>query len=132
MNSTLDDYIAEMEKDLELDELNMKEVQMKIPALKHKWVGRLMRHKAQTASLYKKKDDMKKEATKKARDSSMYNMSDAGLEKLIEKQEPIVKINREIADNSIVIEFLERSERIFTSLTYDIKNLIEIMKLETL
>jgi hypothetical protein len=56
MNKMLNEYIDEMQVDLELDELNIKEVQMKVPALKHKWVGRLMRHKAQIAGLNRKRD----------------------------------------------------------------------------
>ena len=132
MSTKLDEYIEEMEGDLQIDELNIKEVQMKIPALKHKWVGRLMRHKSQVAGMYRHKEDMKREASKKMKEGSMYNMSEAGLAKLIEKQEPIIELNQEIASHTIIIEFLEKSERIFSSLTYDIKNLIEIMKLETL
>jgi len=54
------------------------------------------------------------------------------LSKLIEKQQPIIDINQEIAAINIIVEFLEKSERIFHSLSFDIKNLIEIMKLETL
>ena len=37
-----------------------------------------------------------------------------------------VKINEE----KLIVEFLEKIEKIFSSLTYDIKNIIEIMKLE--
>ena len=43
--STLEKYIEEMSKDVDVDEFNLKDVQMALPALKHKWVGRLMRHK---------------------------------------------------------------------------------------
>jgi len=132
MSSKLEEYIDEMEQDLQVDELNIKEVQMKLPALKHKWVGRLMRHKSQIGGLHRRKQDLSREASKKMKEGSMYNMSDAGLSKLIEKQQPIIDINQEIAAINIIVEFLEKSERIFHSLSFDIKNLIEIMKLETL
>ena len=132
MNKMLNEYIDEMQLDLELDELNIKEVQMKIPALKHKWVGRLMRHKAQIAGLNRKRDAVKIEAGKKMRESSMYNVSNASLDKLIDKQDAMIQLNQEIDDLKIVTEFLEKSDRIFNSLTFDIKNLIEIIKLETM
>ena len=51
------------------------------------------------------------------KDISMYNMSDAGLAKLIEKQQPIIDINQEIASVNIIVEFLEKSEKIFHSLS---------------
>lgn len=125
------EYIDEMEKDVQVDELSVKEVQMKLPALKHKWVGRLMRHKAIIGGLYRKKEAMKKEAGEKMKESTMYNMSDVALDKLIEKQDSIMELNTEISEHKLVVEFLEKSERIFSSFTFDIKNLIEVMKLET-
>ena len=125
------EYIDEMEQDLQVDELTVKEVQMKLPALKHKWVGRLMRHKAIIASLYKKKDTMKKATGDKMKESTMYNMSDIAMERLIEKQDSIVDINNEISEHRLIVEFLEKSEKIFSSFTWDVKNLVEIMKLET-
>ena len=39
----LEQYIKEMGEDVDLDEFNLKDVQLKLPALKHKWVGRLIR-----------------------------------------------------------------------------------------
>jgi hypothetical protein len=125
------EYIDEMEKDVQVDELSVKEVQMKLPALKHKWVGRLMRHKAIISGLQRKKEAMKKEAAEKMKESTMYNMSDVALDKLIEKQDSVMELNTEISEHRLVIEFLEKSERIFSSFTFDIKNLVEVMKLET-
>ncbi len=130
--STLIKYIDEMALDVELDELSVKETQMKLPALKHKWVGRLMQHKAIISQLYSKKATMAKAVGDKMKESNMYNVSDAGLAKLIEKQDSIVKINAQIKEHELVVEFLEKSERIFNSLTFDVKNLIEIIKLETM
>ena len=125
------EYIDEMEQDVQVDELTVKEVQMKLPALKHKWVGRLMRHKAIVGGLYRKKEAMKKATGEKMKESTMYNMSDVALDKLIEKQDSIVDINSEISEHKLIIEFLEKSEKIFSSFTFDIKNLVEVMKLET-
>lgn len=132
MNDMLSGYIDEMQLDLEVDEVNMKEVQMKLPAIKHKWVGRLMRHKASIASLHRRKNDLKSKAATKIKNDSMYNLSDAGLDKLIERQGAIIDINEQIEDESLIVEFLEKSERIFSSLSFDLKNLVEMVKLETL
>ena len=48
-----------------------------------------------------------------------------------EGHETIREIDSQISDNKIIIEFLERVEKIFNSMTFDIRNLTEIMKLET-
>ena len=42
--STLDKYMEEMVQDTSVDNFNLLDIQMKLPAIKHKWVGRLMRH----------------------------------------------------------------------------------------
>lgn len=129
---TLESYIDEMSKDVELDELCIKEVQMKLPALRHKWVGRLMRHKSALAHLEHKKRNYKNQAMEKMKDNSMYGVSNAALESIISKQEPMLNNNEQMKNHKLVIEFLEKAEKIFSSLTFDIKNLIEIIKLETL
>jgi len=41
----LERYISELSEDVCIDEFNMKDVQMKLPAIKHKWTGRLIRAK---------------------------------------------------------------------------------------
>ena len=53
--SLLEEYIVELEKDVKIDQFNIRDVQMKLPAYKHKWVGRLMRQKQQLNILYAKK-----------------------------------------------------------------------------
>tara|TARA_R110002167_G_scaffold9579_17_gene44358 strand:+ start:4738 stop:5145 length:408 start_codon:yes stop_codon:yes gene_type:complete len=126
------EYIDEMEADVFVDELCVKEVQMKLPGIKHKWVGRLMTHKVIIAKLYRKKEDLKKQTAEKMKTTSMYNMSDNGLDKLIEKQDTVVDINNEIASHQLIVEFLDKTEKIFSSLTWDIKNIVELIKLETL
>jgi len=125
-------YIDEMGTDVQLDELNMKEVQMRLPAIKHKWVGRLMRHKSKIKQLWVKKVQLKNDLKERMKQESKYGVSEAGLDKLIEKQQPVVDIVNEIQENELVVEFLEKSEKILSSISFDLKNLVEIIKLETL
>lgn len=129
---TLEQYIDEMSRDVELDEMCVKEVQMKLPALRHKWVGRLMRHKSSLAHLERRKRNYKKQAMEKMKEDSMYGVTDAALERMIDKQDSIKNINEQVRLHALIVEFLEKSEKIFNSMTFDIKNLVEIIKLETL
>lgn len=125
-------YIEEMASDVELDELCVKEVQMKLPALKHKWVGRLMQHKSALGRLYNQKTVYKEKAVDAVKAEANYNMSDRAIESACETQPAIIDMNNQIKEHKLVIEFLEKSEKIFSSLTFDIKNLVEIIKLETM
>jgi hypothetical protein len=53
------------------------------------------------------------------------------LDKKIDASEAIQKIDSDISEVLLSIEYLEKIENILRSMTYDIKNIIEINKLET-
>ena len=53
--TVLEKYIKELETDVIVDELNLKEAALMLPAKKAKWVSRLMLEKNNLNELYKKK-----------------------------------------------------------------------------
>lgn len=128
----LEQYIKEMDVDVDIDEFNIKETQMKLPALKHKWVGRLIRHKGALGELNSRRDNTIKQIAKELIDTATYQVTLPTAQKAAEKHEKVKRIDQEIRENKLIVEFLEKSERIFNSMTFDIKNITEIMKLETL
>lgn len=127
----IEQYILELEKDVKLDQFNIRDCQMKLPAYKHKWVGRLMRHKHEVVKLNQKKQSLKKTVVSKIQSASTYKVSKPAAEKAASTHDSIVDITNKIDELNVIIEFLEKSERILSSMTFDIKNLVEIMKLET-
>ena len=132
MSDTLDQYNNELKEHLVLDEFNIKDAQMKLPGRKHLWVGRLMRHKQEKNNLIAKKKQMVEKLTKSIQEQSTVRLSVPAAEKVAWNTEPIKKINSEIAEHELLIEFLEKVEKIMSSISYDIKNIIEIQKLETM
>lgn len=128
----LQKYIKEMGVDCELDEFNLKDVQLKLPAIKHKWVGRLVRHKGDLEQLTYNKDNAIKQIAQEIIDTATYQVTLASAQKAAEKHASIKKINEDIREQKLIIEFLEKGEKIFSSMSFDIKNITEIMKLETL
>jgi chaperonin cofactor prefoldin len=51
--------------------------------------------------------------------------------KEIEEKSPVLhEINEQIEEMELVVEYLEKAERVFSSTTYDLKNAIELMKME--
>ena len=127
----LDQYIKELGEDKALDEFNVRDVQMKLPAIKHKWAGRLMRAKSDNSKLERKKKKVIKDLTQKLVKDSPVKLSLPIAEKKVQDLDDIQDIDEQIRDNEVVILFLEKAERILNSMTFDIKNLTEIMKLET-
>lgn len=130
--TTLDIYLEEMKVDTDLNEFTVKDVQLKLPGLKHKWVGRLIRTKVALQRLQRDKELLKKTLSEQLRKESVVAMSVPNAERAVETHSRVIAITEKIQEHLLLVEFLERVEKIFSSMTFDIKNLVEIMKLETL
>ena len=128
----LERYINEIEEDLKIDQFNIKEASLKSPGRKHFWVSRLINHKRNLQSLENKKLDLKKQIMDQIHDQSPVKLSTYTVYKTSDDSGMIREIQVKINEEKLIIEFLEKTEKIFSSLTYDIKNIIEIMKLEQL
>lgn len=130
--SLLEQYITELAKDVEIDDFSLKESQMKLPAIKHKWVGRLVRHKKELHQIHSEKRITIKTLVEKIKSSSEYAMTTPAAEKLAMKHDKVIEFDEKIRDMDLVVELLDKCDKIFHSMSFDIKNLIEIIKLETL
>ena len=129
--STLDKYMEEIVQDTNVDNFNILDVQMRLPAIKHKWVGRLMRHKFEVKELRREKEKLIRELTGKLLSESPVKIAEPVAEKKVSKVDSVLKIDAKIKETYLIIEYLEKVEKIFSSMTFDIKNVTEIMKLET-
>ena len=127
----LQKYIYELENDVKLDELNLKEAALMLPAKNAKWVSRLMIEKSSLNVLYKQKSDVIREAVKEIQKESAVKLTTPTLEKASERHPTVIQLNQQIKDLQIVIDFLERVEKTMQSFGFDIKNLIELIKMET-
>lgn len=122
----------EINSDLVLDRINLLEKQLMLPAIKHKWVSRLIDQKRLKNSLESKKKHLKADVLKTLQDSGIpSNLPKAALDRKIESSDSLLKIDEQIKETEIIIEYLEKVENICRSLTYDIKNAVELEKLET-
>tara|TARA_Y100000310_G_C20352776_1_gene655187 strand:+ start:115 stop:510 length:396 start_codon:yes stop_codon:yes gene_type:complete len=128
----LDKFIEELGLDTRLDELNVRDVQLRLPGIKHKWAGRLIRAKIDLNTLRKYRKKTVIVLAERLIDESPIKLSVPMAEKKACVDEQILDIEDRISDCKVLIEFLEKAERIINSMTFDIKNVAEIMKLETL
>jgi hypothetical protein len=127
LDNLFDIYQKEIAEDIKVDELSLKDKAMLVPTIKHKWVGRLMNHKMQL----KKLNDTKKKAVKNMISKSPIPLSKTTLEQAASNDENIIKIQESIDKLETIIEYLEKVEKLTSSLTWDCKNLIDLQKLET-
>lgn len=129
-NTQYDKYKTELTEELDLSDFNMKDVQMKLPGIKHKWVARLIDQKIELNKLKKLKAEAIETVSQKLRKENVVILSDAALSKQSEKHELVRKIIEKIEETEILIEYLERVEKVCSSTSYDIKNLVDIKKME--
>ena len=88
----LDQYIKELGEDTALDEFNVRDVQMKLPAIQHKWAGRLMRAKSDNSKLERKKKKVIKDLTQKLVKDSPVKLSLPIAEKIVQDLDDIQDI----------------------------------------
>lgn len=130
MDNLFEEYEKEIFFDTKIDELNLLEKQLQLPAIKHKWVARLITHKRKVNNLEKKRKEIKEIVLSKMSDIPK-GIPKKLLDAKIDTTEEIQKIDEEIEKHNIMIEYLEKVEQIFKSMSYDLKNIIDINKLET-
>jgi hypothetical protein len=124
-------YQEELGKDVEINELNMKDAALSSTTVKHKWVGRLIRHKSELKKLEKARDKAVSIVYERLKESGDVSLSNVMLKRQAEQNETVVKIDEQIEDVKLLVEYLEKVEKIVTSVTWDLKNIIDLVKLET-
>ena len=130
--SLLSKYIKEVEQDLILNDFNIKETQLRLPAKKHFWVARLIEAKRNLQDLIDKEKKMTKVLSAKIKEQSPVTLTDKTVLNLIDDQEEIGSIKEKKRDLTNVVEYLEKVEKIFGSMHWEIKNIVDLGKLETL
>jgi len=120
-------YQNEIVQDIRVDELSLKDKAMIIPTIKHKWVARMMIHKSQL----KKFADAKKKAIRAISANQPVALSKQAVDQATFNNPDIIKLSECIEKLETLIEYLEKVEKLTSSLTFDCKNVIDLQKLET-
>jgi 3-keto-L-gulonate-6-phosphate decarboxylase len=128
----IDQYKTEIEKDLQVDMFNIKDVSMRTPGRKHYWVCKLIQHKKNLLNLKGQRWSLKREIVKLIQQESPVKVTAPVAEKTAYQHEKMIELQQRIDEQELIVDFLEKTEKTFTSLSFDIKNIIEIMKMEQL
>jgi len=87
METLLDKYIAELNEDVKVDAFNIKDVQMRVPSIKHKWAARYIRCKQEQFKLIKAKENQKKALIDKLQKEAAVKINDYNAAKTIENSD---------------------------------------------
>lgn len=125
-------YKEEIGNDLVINDFNIKEVQLRLPSRKHFWAARLIDAKIELHSLQKQKKTLKKQIVKRLQQESPIKLTQQSAEIAAESSNEINSLNDQIKDYEFVIEYLDKATAVLNQVGWDIKNIIEIQKLEQL
>ena len=127
-NSTLSNYVKELQEDVKLSEYNLREKSLMCSSIWAKWTSYLFLEKEnlQRIAETKQKIIKKKMAQNKMQDTVLRMKSE---DKLSENDENVKRLNvlsKQTQDN---IDFIERSLNILANFGFSIKNSVEVLKL---
>ena len=125
-------YKDEIGQDLVINDFNIKEVQLRLPSRKHFWAARLIDAKIELYSLQKSKKTLKKQLVKRIQETSPVKLTPQAAEIAAESSSEISSMNDQIKEYEFIIEYLDKATSVLNQVGWDIKNIIEIQKLEQL
>jgi len=125
------EYHQKIEQFLKFDELNLKDAQLSLAAVRHYWVGRLMFHKMQIAKLKKAKEKAIKTLKQKLEEEAPLTLNNKTINESVNSHELIIKVDEEIINNELLVEYLSKVESNLRDAQYGMNNLTKIITLET-
>ena len=127
----IDQYLKEVSIDTNLDRLEVTSTQEQLLANKHKWSARLINHKINLNNLKYKKSSLLEEYIAEYQDKEPVRVNRSIAQRAVENKKEVKAIDFKIQNEVLIISFLENIYKNVSFATNDIKNLIELMKLET-
>jgi hypothetical protein len=125
------EYHNKIAEFLKFDELNIKDAQMTLASVRHYWVGRLMFHKQEIVRYKKLKETASKKLKQKIENESPIGLNPKTIISSISSHELIQKIEEEISNNELLVEYLSKVEANFRDAQFGMNNLTKIITLET-
>ena len=125
-------YQEEAEEDAKIDFTLIQDKQMMLPSIKHKWVARLIRSKHELKSLERKRKRDIEDIAEQLKSKSKVSVSDPSANAVARKHHSIIKLDDRIEELELIVMYLEKLEKLFSSMTWDYKNVVELIKMETL
>lgn len=130
-NPDLNRYNKELKEDVTLTKTNLREKSLMVGALRVKWLNYYFKEKENFNRIKKAKDKILKQKL------STTNVSDSILqlkreETIAGNDETVQKLNKLMENVKINIDFLEHSLNVLNDFGFNIKNSIDVLKLEGL
>ena len=127
----INQYLKEVSIDTNLDRLEVTSTQEQLVANKHKWSARLIHNKINLNNLKCKRYSLLEKYIADYQDKEPVRVNKSIAERAVENKKEVKALDLKIQNESLIISFLENIYKNISFATNDIKNLVELMKLET-
>lgn len=131
----LEQYSKEIAEDLKITEMTLQDKSFDIPQRKHYWVSKLIIEKQELNKLKREKKTIEKDVLKAQQNGSdiaPVALTQNSMRKVINNTSIMQDILQQIEDQELLVEYLEKTEKIFAYITNDVKNIIEIIQMQTM
>ena len=130
-NSELNKYISELKEDVTLNVRNLREKSFLISTIRTKWLGYFYRERENLERIKAAKTKVikKAQASVTQKDSVLRLKSEEGI---LANNETLQKLNKLQEITKENIDFIEHAMNVLTDFIWQVKNSIEILKLEKL
>jgi len=136
----LEDYMKEFEEDMKLSEINIHDKTLARSGIAAKWARYSYEEERYKKKILEKIEKLKEVLTQKLyekRKDDIINQRSTDMkikievESLLKKSSQYLQIKEELEDQDDIIRFLIEAKQIISSFGFDIKNAIEVLKLES-
>ena len=123
--------VYQLAEDLKIDRLNMDQKTLRMPSIKHFWIAKLYNTKIRILTLEKKKKELYKSFAQSGKVMQIGLSKDAIL-KQFNSSEIVKKINDQIEQLGIIVAYLQDAKFVLGRATDDLKNRIQLEKVQKL
>lgn len=130
-NEELNRYIAELHEDLELSVTNLKEKSLMMSTIRSKWLSYLFKEKENLSRIKDAKVKiLSSKLNDKSNNSSILRLKNE--DSIARNDETIQKLGKMQKVTESNIDFIERAMNILNDFVWQVKNSIELLKLQSL
>ena len=139
LNERLESYIKEFESDMKFDERNIHEKTLERSSIAAKWCRFSYEEEKYKKKILESVEKLKEQIAEKLYEKKKSeivsqtikdNMIKIEVEKLVKKSSQYLKIQEELKNQEDIIRFIMDARQIISQLGFDLKNAIDIVKLE--
>jgi len=129
----LERYSKEYHEDTVLDDFRLREVELKVPGIKGKWASYKAVNYAKLLKLKRQREELLDEGisiVKQKREDDGNPVSLKGAEYILRKSSNFRELDNKISILTLLCEYFDDSLKNIQSIGFDIKNLVDTIKMD--